>query len=763
LSQTITFGALSAKNYGDADFSVAASASSNLTVSFASQTSSVCTVSSSTVHLAAAGTCTIRASQAGDATYSAAPNVDQSFTVSKATPVISITNVPVTYDGSGHAAVFAGAAGSFSHIRYNGTGSTPTNAGSYTVTADFAPTDATNYSSLSGATAGTIVINQASSSTTVSCTGPVTYTGSAQTPCAVSVTGAGSLSLTPTPVYGSNTNAGTASASYTYAGDTNHTGSSNSANFTINKASATITVTPYSVTYDGFSHTSLGSAVGVLLETISGLIVSGTTHTTAGDYASDAWSFTGTANYNSANGTVHNVINKAGQTISFSVADHTFGEPAFGLSASASSGNPVSFAVLSGNCTWDGSSLTLTDAGDCTIEASQAGDTNYNAAPVVDAHFNIAAADQTISFGSLADATYGDADFQVSASVSSGLSVSFAANGDCTVSGSTVNITGAGSCTITASQLGNSSYNAASSVQQTFAIAKADADIVIADYSGVYDGFAHGVTGSATGVNGEDLSASLDLGATYTNVPGGIAHWVFTGDTNYNDADDDADVSIAKADATIRVTPYTVVDDGQPHTATGSATGVLGEDLTASLNLSATTHSILGLYTDEPWTFTDVTGNYNDDHGLVIDFITPFSGSGGGSGLRPAGQVLGVSTTTVATSTTSIATSTLTTMPDTKPTMNESTTTPGTVLGASTFDFTKNLRYRMTDPDVGELQKALVAAGYAIPDAVTNYFGAQTLAAVKAFQKAQGLPMTGLVGVQTRAALNGINSATSSQ
>jgi peptidoglycan hydrolase-like protein with peptidoglycan-binding domain len=158
-----------------------------------------------------------------------------------------------------------------------------------------------------------------------------------------------------------------------------------------------------------------------------------------------------------------------------------------------------------------------------------------------------------------------------------------------------------------------------------------------------------------------------------------------------------------------------------------------------------------------------VTGNYNDDHGLVIDFITPFSGSGGGSGLRPAGQVLGVSTTTVATSTTSIATSTLTTMPDTKPTMNESTTTPGTVLGASTFDFTKNLRYRMTDPDVGELQKALVAAGYAIPDAVTNYFGAQTLAAVKAFQKAQGLPMTGLVGVQTRAALNGINSATSSQ
>jgi hypothetical protein len=60
----------------------------------------------------------------------------------------------------------------------------------------------------------------------VTCTaGPFVYTGSAYTPCSVSVTGAGGLSDTPAPVYANNVGAGTATRSYTFAGDTNHTGS----------------------------------------------------------------------------------------------------------------------------------------------------------------------------------------------------------------------------------------------------------------------------------------------------------------------------------------------------------------------------------------------------------------------------------------------------------------------------------------------------------------------------------------------------------
>ena len=56
---------------------------------------------------------------------------------------------------------------------------------------------------------------------------------------------------------------------------------------------ASITVTPYSVTYDGNSHTATGTATGVGgVDLGSDLNLTGTTHTNAGTYASDAWTFT---------------------------------------------------------------------------------------------------------------------------------------------------------------------------------------------------------------------------------------------------------------------------------------------------------------------------------------------------------------------------------------------------------------------------------------------------------------------------------------
>jgi hypothetical protein len=86
--------------------------------------------------------------------------------------------------------------------------------------------------------------------------------------------------------------------------------------FTINKAAATIVVTPYSVTYDGSAHAATGTATGAKGETLSGLNLSGTTHTSAGDYPSDAWTFTDTTgNYNNTSGTTHDAIAKANAAI----------------------------------------------------------------------------------------------------------------------------------------------------------------------------------------------------------------------------------------------------------------------------------------------------------------------------------------------------------------------------------------------------------------------------------------------------------------
>jgi hypothetical protein len=82
-------------------------------------------------------------------------------------------------------------------------------------------------------------------------------------------------------------------------------------------------------------------------------------------------------------------------------------------------------------------------------------------------------ADQTITFGPLADKVVGNPDFTVNAIASSGLPVTFSAAGQCSLVGNIVHITDAGSCTITASQVGDLNFNPAREVQQRFAIANA--------------------------------------------------------------------------------------------------------------------------------------------------------------------------------------------------------------------------------------------------------------------------------------------------
>jgi fibronectin-binding autotransporter adhesin len=93
-NQTISFGALPPRNLGDSPFTVSATASSGLAVTFSSLTPSVCTVSGNTVTLVAGGTCTIAADQAGDASYNPAPQVTRSFTVTSACSGIAPSQLP---------------------------------------------------------------------------------------------------------------------------------------------------------------------------------------------------------------------------------------------------------------------------------------------------------------------------------------------------------------------------------------------------------------------------------------------------------------------------------------------------------------------------------------------------------------------------------------------------------------------------------------------------------------------------------------------
>jgi uncharacterized repeat protein (TIGR03803 family) len=97
LPQTITFGALPNREFGTAPFTVSATASSGLPVSFASLNSNVCTVSGATVTLIAvvpSPLCTIQATQAGNANYAAATPVNQYFEVTPAVVILSATTSP---------------------------------------------------------------------------------------------------------------------------------------------------------------------------------------------------------------------------------------------------------------------------------------------------------------------------------------------------------------------------------------------------------------------------------------------------------------------------------------------------------------------------------------------------------------------------------------------------------------------------------------------------------------------------------------------
>ena len=88
MSQTITFAAPSNQTLSTGSFALSAMASSALTVTFASNSTTVCKVSGAEATLVTAGTCSITASQAGNSTYAPATPVTRTFLVSAGPPAI---------------------------------------------------------------------------------------------------------------------------------------------------------------------------------------------------------------------------------------------------------------------------------------------------------------------------------------------------------------------------------------------------------------------------------------------------------------------------------------------------------------------------------------------------------------------------------------------------------------------------------------------------------------------------------------------------
>ncbi len=78
------------------------------------------------------------------------------------------------------------------------------------------------------------------------------------------------------------------------------------------------------------------------------------------------------------------VVNKANQTITFKgLAAVTYGAGPITLGATASSGLPIAYTVVSGPGSVSGNQLTLTGAGAIVVKPTQAGNANDNAATAV--------------------------------------------------------------------------------------------------------------------------------------------------------------------------------------------------------------------------------------------------------------------------------------------------------------------------------------------------------------------------------------------
>nr|WP_320022325.1 Calx-beta domain-containing protein [uncultured Draconibacterium sp.] len=143
--------------------------------------------------------------------------------------------------------------------------------------------------------------------------------------------------------------------------------------------------------------------------------------------------------------------------------------------------------------------------------------------------------DQNITFSQLADPTYGDSDFNLTATASSGLPVSYSSSNTsvATIDGNTVTIMGAGSTTITASQSGNASYNAAKDAQQGLIIRPKALTIMADDKTKVYDGmvyspFTVSYAGFVTGEDNTDLGGALTFNGTATTATDVRSDYVIT-------------------------------------------------------------------------------------------------------------------------------------------------------------------------------------------------------------------------------------------
>lgn len=345
---------------------------------------------------------------------------------------VTLNQLSQTYDGSPRSvSVVTDPPGLDVVVTYDGSTSAPTNAGSYDVEAIIV--DAL----YEGSATGTLEIAKAAQSlsfppianqlttdtVTLSATG-----GASGEPVVFAVTSG------PGVISGGNTlsftGAGSVTVTASQAGNANYLAApSVPQSLTVTKASATVSITGLSQTYDGNPKSVTVATTPAGLNVVVTYDGESTPPTDAGSYAVVAT--IDDAIYQGSS-TRAFTINKAAQSINFPVIPDQTADATVNLSATGGgSGNPVTFEVTTGPATLTGNVLTFTGAGAVAITASQAGDDNYLAADLTRT-FAVTKAATTIQLKDLAQVYDGTPKPAGATTTPAGLTVNFTYDGSAT-------------------------------------------------------------------------------------------------------------------------------------------------------------------------------------------------------------------------------------------------------------------------------------------------------------------------------------------
>ena len=329
-------------------------------------------------------------------------------TANKATPTLTwATPDAITY-GTTLTATQLNASGSVvGAITYSPASGTTLNAGAQTLTATFTPTDTANYITTTGTVS--LVVNKATPTLTWSTPSSITY-GTTLSATQLNASGSVPGTIAYSPASGAILSVGTQTLSATFTPTDTVNYSSTSTSVSLNvivavpSAPTVVTTTTANgeatVIFTAPSNSGSSAITGYTIRATApdGSVVtvnaSGSPAQIIGLTPGKAYRFTVTANNSAGSGdtsisTDPLTISLVNQTITFTTpADREHNSGSFALSATASSGLPVTYTILNGPALLTGNIVDLTGAhGPVVIRASQAGNVTYAAAPYVDRSF----------------------------------------------------------------------------------------------------------------------------------------------------------------------------------------------------------------------------------------------------------------------------------------------------------------------------------------------------------------------------------------